>query len=41
MGDVSSQAFAGYRYLHIDYEDEPLEIDVDVKGPLLGIGWNF
>ena len=41
MGDVSTEAFAGYRYLHIDYGDEPLEIDVDIKGPLVGIGWNF
>ena len=41
MGDVSSQAYAGCRYLHLDYEDSPLEIDVDIKGPLLGIGWNF
>jgi hypothetical protein len=41
MGDVSSQAFAGYRYTHVDYEDGPLRIEVDVKGPLLGIGWEF
>jgi hypothetical protein len=36
MGDVSTAAFAGYRYLHLDYEDKPLEIDVDIKGPLVG-----
>ena len=41
MGDVASVAFAGYRYLHIEYEDGPLELEVDVKGPLVGIGWEF
>ena len=41
MGDISSQVFAGYRYLHLEYEDGPLAIDVDVKGPLVGIGWEF
>jgi len=41
MGGVSSKVFAGYRYLHIDYEDKPVELKVDVKGPLFGIGWEF
>jgi hypothetical protein len=41
MGDVSSQAFAGYRYTHVDYEDGALELKVDVKGPLVGIAWEF
>lgn len=41
MGKVSSQAFVGYRYLHIDYEDDPLKINVSIKGPLVGIGWEF
>jgi hypothetical protein len=34
-------AFAGYRYLHLDYEDGPLEIHVDIKGPLVGFGVDF
>jgi hypothetical protein len=41
MGDVSSQVLAGYCYLHFDYEDDPLKIEVDVKGPLVGIGGGF
>jgi hypothetical protein len=28
-------------YLHIDYEDKPVTLEVDVKGPFLGIGWEF
>jgi hypothetical protein len=35
------QFFVGYRYLHLDYEDETLEINVDVKGPLVGFGVEF
>jgi len=38
---IDSQVFAGYQYLHLDYEDGPLEIDVDVKGPMLGFGVDF
>jgi hypothetical protein len=41
MGNVPSKVFAGYRYLHIDYEDDPVVLNVDVKGPFLGIGWEF
>jgi hypothetical protein len=41
MWDVSSQVYAGYRYLHVDLEDDPIELEVDVKGPLVGIGWEF
>jgi len=41
MGDVSSKFIAGYRYLHIDYDDGTMEVDVDVKGPFLGFGWEF
>jgi hypothetical protein len=41
MGSVQSKALIGYRYLYIDYEDGPVELDVDVKGPFLGIGWEF
>jgi len=41
MGGVSSKFLIGYRYLHIDYEDQPVKLKVDVKGPFLGIGWEF
>jgi hypothetical protein len=41
MGGVPAKALIGYRFLHIDYEDGPVELDVDVKGPFLGIGWEF
>jgi hypothetical protein len=41
MSDVSSQVFAGYRYLHLDLEKGPIQVEVDVKGPLVGIGWDF
>ena len=40
MWDVASKVFAGYRYLGLDYEKEA-EIQVDIKGPLFGIGWEF
>jgi hypothetical protein len=32
--------FAGYRYLHVDYE-KTLDIEVTAKGPLFGIGLEF
>jgi hypothetical protein len=41
MWDVSSKVFAGYRYVHVDYEKRDAEIQVDIKGPLFGIGWEF
>jgi hypothetical protein len=41
MWDVSSKVFAGYRYLHVDYEKRDVELQVDIKGPLFGIGWEF
>ena len=41
MGSVPSKFLVGYRYLHIDYEDDPVKLEVDVKGPFLGIGWEF
>ena len=41
MGNVSSTVFAGYRYLHIDYEKQPITLKVDVFGPFFGIGWEF
>jgi hypothetical protein len=41
MWDVSSVVYAGYRYLRVHYDDDPIEIDVAMQGPLLGIGWEF
>jgi hypothetical protein len=41
MWDVSSKVFAGYRYVHVDYEKRDAEIQVSIKGPLFGIGWEF
>ena len=41
MWDVSSKVFAGYRYLRVDYEKRNVELQVDIQGPLFGIGWEF
>ena len=41
MGDVSSRVFAGYRYLRIDYEKQPVTLKVDVKGPSLALAGSF
>ena len=41
IGNVSSEVFAGYRYLKIDYEKQPVTLKVDVFGPFFGIGWEF
>lgn len=41
MWDVPSKVFAGYRYLHIDWEDQPEELKLTAKGPFFGIGWEF
>jgi hypothetical protein len=40
-GKLASKAYAGYRYVHLEYEDEPLDIKVAVRGPLVGIGFDF
>ncbi len=37
---VSSHVFAGYRYLHAHYKKEA-DIKVTVRGPLVGIGFDF
>lgn len=31
----------GYRFLSIDYEASDLELDIDVKGPVIGISYHF
>ncbi len=41
MWDVNSKVFAGYRYVHINLKKNDIQIKVDVKGPLFGIGWEF
>ena len=41
MGDVSSKVYAGYRYLYIDWQDDPEELHLTAKGPFVGIGWEF
>ena len=40
MGDTIAKVFAGYRYLHVDYEKE-VELEVTIKGPLIGFGFEF
>ncbi len=40
LWDKSAKVFAGYRYLHLDYEKE-VEIEVTIKGPLFGFGFEF
>jgi hypothetical protein len=41
MGDVPAHTFFGYRYLYIDWEDDPEQLLLTIKGPLIGIGWEF
>ena len=38
--DLHVNVFAGYRYLHIDYK-KVAEITVDIKGPLVGVAFEF
>jgi hypothetical protein len=40
LWDKSAKVFAGYRYLHLDYEKE-VELEVTIKGPLFGFGFEF
>ena len=40
-GKLASKVYAGYRYLHIEYDDQLLDIQVAVRGPLVGIGFDF
>lgn len=41
MGDVATHSFFGYRYLDFDWRDDPVQLLLTVKGPLIGIGWKF
>lgn len=34
-------ATIGYRYMKIDYDDEELDIDVDIQGPVIGLTYIF
>ncbi len=38
-----AKVFAGYRYLHVNFDDDSLDINlkVDVKGPFVGFGLEF
>lgn len=38
---VATRVIAGYRYLHLDLENQPIEVHVDVKGPFIGFGADF
>ena len=40
-GKLHSKVLAGYRFLHLDLKDDPVEVDVDVRGPLIGLGFEF
>jgi hypothetical protein len=40
MSDYTAKVFAGYRYLYLDYEED-LELELTVKGPLVGFGVEF
>jgi opacity protein-like surface antigen len=35
------RALLGYRYMSIDYSSSDLTMDVDIYGPLLGVGFSF
>jgi hypothetical protein len=41
MWNVSSKAFAAYRYIWIHYDDDEIAIRVRIRGPLVGIGFEF
>jgi len=41
MGDVPTSAYFGYRYLHLEWKDSPEELRLTIKGPFVGIGWEF
>jgi hypothetical protein len=43
MRKLNATAYFGYRFLHVDLKNkgESVEVSVDVKGPLLGIGFTF
>ena len=37
----SARAFFGYRHLHINYDDGSVALNLNVTGPLVGIGFDF
>jgi hypothetical protein len=39
--DVASHVVVGYRYLYLDLENKTLEVEVDIRGPLVGFGVEF
>jgi hypothetical protein len=41
MWGYTGKAFVGYRHLHLEYEDKGVELNLEVKGPLVGFGMEF
>ncbi len=41
MWGQPAHVFAGYRYLHLDFDDGSIGLKLDVKGPLVGFGVDF
>ena len=40
-GNLHSKVIAGFRYLKLELENEPVAVDVAVRGPLIGFGVEF
>ena len=40
-GNLHSKVMAGFRYLKLELENEPVAVDVAVRGPLIGFGVEF
>lgn len=41
MWGTPSKLLAGYRYLYFRHKTNSVELELDVKGPFFGIGWEF
>jgi hypothetical protein len=39
--DQDARVFAGYRHLHINYDDGTVSIKVNITGPVIGLGVDF
>ena len=37
----TSRAFVGYRFLHLDVENDTTAINVNIQGPIFGISFIF
>jgi hypothetical protein len=40
-GKVDSKVIAGFRYVKLELENDPIAVDVAVRGPLIGFGVDF